>query len=109
MNGFHHVRARVHSVQGLEPFPATNAWKRFLDYLMYGVGIFAPLALVPQILQIYTTKSSVGLSLPTWALLTVFNILWVIYGATHKDTHIFFASMLMALFNLVVVVGILVY
>lgn len=53
-------------MQGLEPFPSRDVWKRFLDYLMYGVGILAPIALVPQIMQIYTTRSADGISLLTW-------------------------------------------
>lgn len=109
MLGLHHLRARALLAKGLEPFPAIDAWKRFLDYLMYGVGIFAPLALVPQILQIYTTKSSEGLSLPTWLLLILVNTLWATYGAVHKDKHILFASVLMALFNSIIVVGVLMY
>ena len=109
MIGFHHVRARVHASRGLEPFPATNAWKRFLDYLMYGVGIAAPLALVTQIFQIYTTHSAAGVSLLTWLLLTLFNALWMLYGSVHRDRQLFFANLLMALFDLVVVVGIMLY
>jgi len=76
---------------------------------MYAVGIGAPLALVPQILQIYTTKSSVGISISTWLLLTLFNILWAIYAVVHKDRHILFANILMAVFNGVIVVGVLMY
>ena len=109
MNGFHHMRARVRAAEGLEPFPSRNKWKRFFDYLMYAVGIFAPIALVPQILQIYTTRSGAGLSLSTWLLLSVFNILWATYGAVHKDKHIFSANVLMATFNIVIVAGVLIY
>lgn len=109
MIGFHHMRARARHTKNLEPFPSKNAWKRCLDYLMYAVGIFAPLALVPQILELYTTKSGAGLSLLTWVLLTIFNILWALYGAVHKDKHIFFANVFMILFNLAIVVGILMY
>lgn len=109
MLGFHHLRARTIASGGLEPFPARGAWKRSLDYLMYGVGVFAPLALVPQILQIYTTKSGDGISLSTWLLLTLFNILWAIYAVVHKDKHILFANILMAIFNCIIVVGVLMY
>ena len=109
MLGFHHLRSRALISKGIEPFPARGAWERFFDYLMYGVGIFAPLALVPQILQIYTTKSSEGLSLPTWLLFIAVNTLWAIYGAVHKDKHILFANVFMALFNAAVVVGVLMY
>ncbi|MDE1919114.1 MAG: hypothetical protein KGH56_00240 [Patescibacteria group bacterium] len=109
MHGFHHLRKRALMTQGLEPFPAEGAWKRFLDYLMYGVGILAPVALVPQILQIYGTKSGAGVSLLTWTLLTVFNMLWAFYGAVHKDKQLFFANAFIALFDIVIVVGILLY
>jgi len=109
MHGFHHVRARARMAEGLEPFPAKGAFKHFLDYLMYAVGIFAPLALVPQILQLYTSRSSDGLSLLTWLLLALFNVLWALYGAAHHDRQIFFANVLMVCFNLAIVVGILLY
>ena len=109
MDGFHHLRARARVTRGLEPFPSRNKMKRFLDYLMYGVGVAAPLALVPQILELYTTKSAAGLALPTWLLFIVFNLLWTAYGAVHKDKHIIYANALMALFNGAVVVGVLMY
>jgi uncharacterized protein with PQ loop repeat len=109
MNGFHHVRARMRREKELEPFPSTNAWKRFLDYLMYGVGIIAPLALLPQIIQIYTTKSSAGVSLFTWLLLALINALWAVYGMAHKDKQLFFANALIVVFDLVIVIGILLY
>ncbi|MDP2651625.1 MAG: SemiSWEET family transporter [bacterium] len=95
--------------KGLEPFPSKNAWKRYLDYMMYGVGFIAPLALVPQILQLYTSKSSVGLSLSTWVLFVGVNSLWALYGAVHKDKQLFLANILVMLFNLTVVIGILMY
>lgn len=109
MNGFHHLRARARVTKGLESFPSRNKWKRFLDYLMYAVGIFAPLALLPQIIQLYTTKSSAGMALSTWCLFVLINLLWATYGAVHNDKHIFFANLFMALFNGVVVVGVLMY
>lgn len=109
MNGFHHLRARILIKKGLEPFPARTVWKRFLDYVMYGVGIFAPIALVPQILKIYSTKSSSGLALPTWTLLMFFNILWALYGVAHKEKQIFLASGLMSIFDGIIIIGILLY
>ncbi len=94
---------------GLEPFPARTALKRALDYLMYGVALFAPLVLLPQIIQLYSSKSSAGLSLVTWLLLTLVNVMWATYAVVHKDKHILFANILMALFNITIVAGILLY
>ena len=95
--------------QGLEAFPAQGAGKRFLDYLMYGVGIFGPLALLPQILQLYRTQSAEGLSLLTWSLLTAINVLWGMYGLAHKDKPLFVAHAIFILFDLAIVTGILLY
>lgn len=109
MHGFHHLRKRVRMTRGLEPYPARSSWKRYLDYLMYGVGILAPIALLPQILQIYSTKSAAGVSLPTWSLLMLANLLWALYGAVHKDNQLFFANALMAAFVFIIIAGILLY
>ena len=92
-----------------EPFPASTRLKRTFDYLMYGVGILAPLALLPQIIEIYSTKSSQGVSFSTWFLLMCINILWALYGAVHKDKHILLANALFLCFHLVIVAGLLLY
>ncbi len=109
MHGFHHLRERARVTQGLEPFPSRSFKLRTVDRLMYGVGFLAPLTLLPQIFQIYSTKSSEGVSLLTWVLLTCTGILWTIYGAMHKDTHILFASGFMIIFHLTIVVGLMIY
>jgi len=109
MNGFHHLRARARATRGLEPFPAHSTFKRVLDRLMYGVGFLASLALLPQIFQIYSSKSSEGVSPLTWLLLTCVNVLWALYGAVHKDTQILFANALIIFFDLIIVVGIFLY
>lgn len=76
---------------------------------MYGVGLVAPLALLPQILQIYTTKSAAGLSVPTWFLLIIHNVLWSLYAVVHKEPQLMLANSLFALFNTTIFVGILLY
>jgi len=107
--GQQHLHARQRIFKHLEPFPARTALKRFLDYLMYAVGIVAPLAILPQIFQIYSTKSGAGVSLSTWAILGCINILWAIYGVVHKEKQIIFANVLIALCDLIIVIGVLRY
>ena len=109
MHGFHHLRERARVTQGLEPFPARSFKLRAIDRLMYGVGFLAPLALLPQIFQIYSTKSSMGVSLLTWVLLMCSSIFWIIYGVVHKDMHILFASGFMIIFHLTIIIGLIIY
>ena len=113
MHGLHHMRARMRYARKerrtLEPFPAETRLKRVLDRFMYAVGIFAPIALVPQIISLYGQKNADGLSLFTWMLFVIMNLLWALYGAVHRESQLVSAHMLMALFNFVVVIGILLF
>lgn len=107
--GFHHIRRRAWLAKGLEPFPSKNTLRRILDYIMYAAGLLAPLAILPQILEIYGTKSSAGVSLTTWLLLMVSNVLWVLYSYIHRDRQLLLATSLMVISHLAVVIGILLY
>ena len=109
MLGFHHLRSRTLVAQGLEPFPARSAWKRFLDRLMYSVGVLAPLALMPQVISIYVDHEKQGVSLETWVLLAVFNVLWVVYGIVHKDKPIIITHTLFTILDVSIVAGVLLF
>lgn len=111
MHGFHHLRARARRAENgrLEPFPAITPLKRYLDYLMYVVGVVQPLALLPQISAIYIDHAKQGVALTTWMLLIGFNLLWVLYGTVHKDRLIVLANSFAALFDVIIVVGVLYY
>jgi MtN3 and saliva related transmembrane protein len=109
MIGFHHLRAREMVAKGIEPFPARDILKRYLDYTMYGISVLAPLALLPQIFSIYIDREKRGVSIETWILLSIFSILWTIYGVVHKDKPIIITHALFAILDISIVVGVLVY
>jgi uncharacterized protein with PQ loop repeat len=106
-NGMQHLHARKRLYKYLEPFPSTNSFKRALDYLMYGVGIVQPIALVPQIVSVYYHGQTSGISISTWLLLAFFNALWATYGFVHRDKAILIANFLMMSGDLAVVIGVL--
>lgn len=76
---------------------------------MYGVAVVAPLVLLPQVFTLYQTKDASGLSLITWCMLTVINVLWVVYASIHKERPIMIASSLMIILDLVISIGIIMY
>jgi uncharacterized protein with PQ loop repeat len=104
-NGMQHLSARRRLYKYLEPFPSRNAFKKALDYLMYGVGIIQPIALVPQIIAIYVHGQTAGISISTWLLLSFFNLLWALYGLVHRDRAIFLANFLMMSGDIAIVIG----
>lgn len=104
--GQQHIHARRRLFKHLEPFPSRGAWKRALDYLMYGVGIVQPIALVPQIVSIYGDGQVHGVSITTWVMLAVFNALWALYGAVHRDRPIMISNILLTILDFIIVYGI---
>jgi len=83
--------------------------KRALDRAMYFVAVITPLVLLPQVLQVFTTKDAGGLSLQTWFLLGCINILWMLYGLVHREPPIYIANFLVGILNFAVVYGIFLY
>lgn len=80
-----------------------------IDRLIYAAAVGAPLALVPQAVQIYTTHSVAGLSYPTWALLAALNALWVLYGFAHRERPIILSNAAFVALDLAILSGIFLY
>ncbi|MBP9711120.1 MAG: hypothetical protein KBD50_02600 [Candidatus Pacebacteria bacterium] len=87
----------------------SSVLKNALDLLIYPVAIAAPLALFPQVLQVYQTKDASSLALPTWLILGILNVVWMFYGVVHKERPIVLTNVMLALLNFAVVVGIVLY
>jgi uncharacterized protein with PQ loop repeat len=103
-----HLRKRLaHGAR--EPYPATTRSLRLLDRLMIGVALCSPLMLLPQVLRVFQTQAVDGLSIYTWSGFAVLNLLWTLYGFTHRDKPIMIASSCLMLLDIAIVAGILMY
>lgn len=107
--GMQHLHARRRIFSHLEPFPSTDALKRSLDYLMFFVGIVQPLALIPQLIEIYGYRQVTGLSITTFVAFGCCNVLWALYGAVHKEKPILISGILFVFLYAAIVTGIVLY
>ena len=107
--GIHHLHKRKRVYQKLEKYPHPHPWIRFLDNFLLLIAVIGPLSNVPQIIKIFVSKDSSGVSLITFSLFMTFNIPWIIYGVVHKEKPIVLAYTLWLITNLTVVIGILIY
>jgi uncharacterized protein with PQ loop repeat len=80
-----------------------------LDHAIYCAAIVSPFALLPQVLQLYSTHDVSSLSLPTWLILGCMNSLWLTYGLYHREVPITITNMLLMVLNFATVVGIVLY
>ena len=106
MHGLHHFHKRKQA--GLTQNPATPliAW---LDRFIIVVAVVSPLFILPQVWAVWASKELDGVSMVTWTGFSVFSIFWLVYGVVHKEKPIIFTSFLSALFNFLVVLGVLIY
>jgi len=80
-----------------------------LDKLTFIAGIAGPFTVIPQIYQIFHTQNASGVSVTSWALLTVVTLPWVFYGIAHKDKVIIVSFILWEVVNILVVIGAFMY
>ena len=104
-----HLHLRKRTSKGLEPYPARSSWKRFLDTMVYGIGIIGPVMTIPQILLIYVGRNATGVAPESWLMWALFDIPWIVYGFVHRERPIVMTYTLWFICNAVVFVGALLY
>lgn len=100
-NGLHHL----HISRQLR----NRARRHWFDYMMIVVGLLAPLALLPQVITLYTLRDAEGLAIQTWELLFMINVLWAVYSVKHREIPLLIMSSALALLDAVIVCGIVLY
>lgn len=101
------LRNRMFKKFELDPHP--NAWKRFLDKIIYAVAIFGPIITIPQILKIWIGKNATGVSLTTWGLWLIPATLWLLYGFAHEEKPIIVSQFAWLIVYMLVIIGTLLY
>jgi uncharacterized protein with PQ loop repeat len=106
---FHHlhVRKRIHEKHEIYPHP--HPLKRFVDKVIYFVGLIAALISIPQLLKIWVYQNAAGVSLITWSCYLVLELLWITYGFIHKVKPIIFAYCAIFVVDSLTVLGIILY
>ncbi len=100
--GLHHYHKRKRKNH-------SNKFKKFLDKLIYVVGVVGPLTTLPQMLKIFIEKSAAGVSLISWIGYMICAIIGLIYGIVHKEKPIILVYIGWILTEVGVIVGTLMY
>jgi len=107
--GFHHLHKRKRVYENLEPYPHPDKWKRFLDKLIYAVGIFTPIITIPQLAEIWLNQNASGVSIISWTGYLIAVCFWFLYGLAHKEKPIILSYGLLIIMDFFVVLGIILY
>jgi len=76
---------------------------------VFVVAIIEPLCALPQLYEIYTSRSAGSVSLLSWILFTFTGIIWLLYGLSIKDKPLTITSAMNVAVELMVIVAILIY
>lgn len=72
--------------------------------IIAGIGFStAVISIIPQIVQLYKTKSSKDLSMAMLLNLTIASLCWMIYSIMTKDFPLFLTNFLLTIGNIVMV------
>ncbi|MFH1325316.1 MAG: SemiSWEET family transporter [archaeon] len=107
--GLHHLSKRKRISQKHEQYPSPNKLKRFLDKIIYVVVFGGIIMTVPQVVKIWADKSAEGLSIVTWISYLVFSAVWFFYGVLHNDKPIIIGNFFWIIFDVLIVLGIVLY
>ncbi|MDR2395261.1 MAG: hypothetical protein LBD57_01420 [Endomicrobium sp.] len=66
-----------------------------LDILGFTAGFFSMIIFVPQVYKTWKNKSAKDVSIQTFIICTISNILWVIYGIFLKEPAIYVTNIVM--------------
>jgi MtN3 and saliva related transmembrane protein len=73
-----------------------------METLGYIAGILTTIAFVPQVMQIYKTKSAEDVSLAMFLLFTAGVVMWLIYGIQSNAIPVIVANSLTLLLSCVI-------
>ncbi|MEW6281656.1 MAG: SemiSWEET family transporter [Candidatus Eremiobacterota bacterium] len=89
--------------------PPDTPFKQRVDRIAYGVAIVGPLTTVPQIVQIFSTRSAEDVSITAWVGFSLYSAFWVLYGWVHRDLPLTLANLLWTVLQLMVLAGAILY
>ncbi len=93
----------------LHSYPSSKPLIRLVDNIISITSVIYPLALLPQLFQIWLNKSAEGVSLFTWSLLLLFTIPLMGYAFLHKDKRLTIMYCAFFVIYIIIIIGIVLF
>jgi uncharacterized protein with PQ loop repeat len=91
------------------PKPKDPLQKRVINRIIFPVAALQPLGTIPQIIRLYTHHNAVSISISSWLIFVLFDLLWLWYGIDNKQNAVIVSAILFTLLEGIVLVGGLLY
>lgn len=100
---FHHLHKKTHHKH--LRIKLTHRQHILVDSFAFAAGIVGPAMTIPELYAVFVTHNASGISLVTWGGFSILSLIWLTYGAVHKQKAILLSSILGFVMNALVVVG----
>lgn len=109
VNPLHHIDIRRRIYKKHQKFPHPNIFVRYLDKWVSIFGAITSLAVLPQVIEIWSNQSSENVSFLTWTLFTLWCYTMLLYGIVHKAKPIIITYIIGSILHTMVVIGLILY
>ena len=99
---------RFHRHRHLKRKPAA-ASKRTVDKFVYVAAIVEPFITLPQVIEIFQSKTAEGVSISSWIGFEILTVIWLWYAIVHRERIIFIYQGLFFIFQAAVIIGAFMY
>jgi uncharacterized protein with PQ loop repeat len=83
--------------------------RQFINKAILVVAAIEPLSTIPQVITVFSHRSAAGVSVTSWVLFVIFDVIWAWYGLSEKQTAIIISGVMFGILEAAVVVGALLY
>jgi len=82
---------------------------KLIGYMMYAVAVGMPFSNLPQVMQIYSTKVTTGLSISSWIMYAAFGVVPLLYAISNKLKPLIISNILWMVVDSAMIYGIFRY
>ncbi len=79
--------------------------KQFINKIILVVAVIQPLATIPQILTVFREHDASSISITSWLIYVMFDLLWLWYGIVNKQKAVIISAVLFSILEGIVMIG----
>ena len=83
--------------------------KRVINKSIFVIAAIQPIGTIPQIITLYSHHNATSLSITSWMIFVLFDLMWLWYGIDNKQRAVIVSAALFSLLEGVVVIGAILY
>ncbi|MEO8581417.1 MAG: hypothetical protein ABI425_02430 [Patescibacteria group bacterium] len=99
--GMHHIKKK----RSVKTFWLKKSVSQAYGYFIYVVAFMAIVVNIPQLITVWVSKDSSGLSVTSWVGFSIISFAWFVYGVLNGEKPIILTNFCLVLVQVLIVLG----